>query len=104
MTPLISGLLFSVLIAVAIVWMIAIVAMMDRAFDRSNKRWAAAAILTFAAPFSVIPFVVSGSDHPGLCVRGHQEYQRSTTLMPVGKVLVPTASTRKVWVCEVWEQ
>lgn len=48
----------------------------------------------------------SGGNDPyanTLCVRGHQEWQTTSTPVLVGKVIVPTSSTRKVWMCEQWE-
>lgn len=38
-----------------------------------------------------------------LCLHGHQEWVTTSAPVLVGKAMVPTTSTSKVWVCDQWE-
>ena len=69
-----------------------------------SMRWgvvsAAGAIVLFALPFGL--FAGDPLD-PRLCLRGHQEWRTEMAPRLVGKVIVSTTQTRKVWICEQWE-
>lgn len=45
----------------------------------------------------------SGEDSLPLCVRGHQEWQTTTTPVLAGKVVVPMSTREKVWICDARE-
>lgn len=53
----------------------------------------------------VVAIFILGShaEDDRLCLRGHQEYRRSKTLLIIGKVFVPATTASKVWVCDVYE-
>lgn len=94
-------------------WLIALVALAIRAMDawdvhgpRRGSIYAMSTIALFALPFGVAASW-AGSDPYArtLCLRGHQEWQRTTrSTMIVGKTIMPGgSSTHKVWVCDQWE-
>ena len=99
--------IFAVIVGV-ILWITAITALTIKAMFASDEQgpliaciWGGAAIVLFAGPMA-IAFSLDMSD-PRLCARGHQEYRTTRGAALVGKMVVPTQSTSKVWVCEVWE-
>jgi hypothetical protein len=60
-------------------------------------------LLVFVGPVAAYQSSVDDPYANTLCVRGHQEWQTTSTPVLVGKVIVPTTSTHKVWMCEQWE-
>jgi hypothetical protein len=97
----------AVVIALMILWIIAIVSLMLSALgafeDGDGMRgmfYGAAVLLLFAVPLGV---ALEADESGGrLCARGHQEWRTSTALVLAGKVVMPTSSRRKTWVCDAW--
>lgn len=61
----------------------------------------AAALLLFAVPVGLV-MELGGPNDNRLCRQGHQEWVKESSFVLVGKVIVPTTSTRKAWICDVW--
>ncbi len=61
------------------------------------------AVLVLVAPLAIYYGDPADPHAMTLCLRGHQEWRTTQGTMMVGKVIVPTRSTRKVWMCEQWE-
>jgi len=95
------------MVSAILVWVLGLILLCVVAFEAVNDNHPRRVVLVVSAfLWIVVPAglaidsSVKESDRP-LCERGHEEMQARRVWHMAGKVMVPTTSLRRVWVCEV---